>query len=83
MKKASEEMRQEYKRSDFQKLERGKHLKQASKGTTVALIGPDLAKVFPSSEAVNQALRGLLGLADQAALITRKPKRASKAAWAV
>ena len=33
-------MRAEYKRSDFAKLERGKFFKEASKGTSVALIEP-------------------------------------------
>ncbi len=38
MKKAETEMRAEYKRSDFVKLERGKFFKEASKGTSVVLI---------------------------------------------
>ncbi len=54
------EMRAEYKRSDFAKLERGRFFKEASRGTSVALIEPQLAKAFPTSEAVNEALRGLL-----------------------
>ena len=56
MKKAEAEMRAEYKRSDFVKLERGKYFKESSKGTSVALIEPKLAKAFPTSEAVNEAL---------------------------
>jgi len=60
MKKAETEMRAAYKRSDFAKLERGKFFAEASKGTAVALIEPQLAKAFPTSEAVNEALRGLL-----------------------
>ena len=76
MKKAETEMRPEYKRSDFGTLERGKFFTKASKGTTVALIDPKLAKTFPTSEAVNEALRGLLALADETARITDRTKRA-------
>jgi len=48
MKKAETEMRAAYKRSDFAKLERGKFFAEASKGTAVALIEPQLAKAFPT-----------------------------------
>lgn len=75
MKKAEKEMRPEYKRSDFGKLERGKFFKGVSKGTSVALIEPKLAKAFPTSEAVNEALRGLLALADETARITGRSKQ--------
>jgi hypothetical protein len=78
MKKDEAEMRAEYKRSDFAKLERGKFFKEASKGTSVALIEPTLAKAFPTSEAVNEALRGLLALADETARITGRSKRITR-----
>lgn len=78
MKKAEPEMRAEYKRADFVKLERGKFFKEASKGTSVALIDPKLAKAFPSSEAVNEALRGLLALADETARITGRSKQGTR-----
>lgn len=74
MKKVDSEMRSEYKRTDFVKLERGKFFKEAAKGTSVALIDPKLAKAFPTSEAVNQALSGLLALADETARITGRSK---------
>ena len=83
MKKAENEMRAEYKRSDFAKLERGKFFKEASKGTSVALIEPNLAKAFPTSEAVNEALRGLLALADETARITGRSKRTTRKRAAV
>lgn len=83
MKKAEAEMRAEYKRSDFVKLERGKFLKEASRGTTVALIDPTLAKAFPTSESVNEALRGLLALADETARITGRSKLAARKRVAV
>lgn len=83
MKKAEAEMRAEYKRSDFAKLERGKFFKQASKGTSVALIEPKLAKAFPTSEAVNEALRSLLTLADETARITGRSKQTTRKRAAV
>ena len=49
MKNAEHEMRVEYKRTDFANLERGKFFKEASKGTSVALIEPKLAKAFPTA----------------------------------
>jgi hypothetical protein len=73
--KAEKEMRAEYKRSDFSTLERGKFFTEVAKGTSVALIEPSLAKAFPTSEAVNEALRGLLAVADETARITGRAKR--------
>ena len=72
MKKAEDEMRSRYKRSDFAKLERGKFYAEAAKGTSVALLEPAIAKAFPTSEAVNKALHGLLTLTKQTARITRR-----------
>lgn len=83
MKKIEDEMRSEYKRTDFVKLERGKFFKEVAKGTSVALIDPKLAKAFPTSEAVNQALRGLLALADEAARITGRSKLTARKRAAV
>lgn len=83
MKKDEDKMRAEYKRSDFAKLERGKFYKEAVKGTTVVLLDPALAKAFPSSEAVNEALRGLLTLATSATRITGRSKRTPRKRAAV
>jgi hypothetical protein len=70
MKKAKGEMRKEYQRSDFSKLERGKFYAEAREGTSVALLEPDIAKAFPTSKAVNDALHGLLSIAEEASRIT-------------
>ncbi len=70
MKKPKDTLRKEYKRSDFAKLERGKFFAEASKGTSVALLDPVVAKAFPTSEAVNEALHGLLDIAEQVSRIT-------------
>lgn len=76
MKKA--DMRDEYTRADFPKLERGKFHKEAAKGTAVALLDPEVAKAFPTSDAVNKALAGLLLIANEARKLTEKPKRAPR-----
>lgn len=72
MKKAKDEMRPEYKRSDFARLERGKFYAEVAKGTAVALLDPPIAKAFPTSKAVNDALHGLLALTEQTSRITMR-----------
>ncbi|MHB8799643.1 MAG: hypothetical protein ACYDBY_14375 [Thermoanaerobaculia bacterium] len=66
MKKANQasdtDMRPEY---DFSRGVRGKYFGRYQKGTNVILLEPDVARVFKSSEAVNEALRGLLKVAGQ------------------
>ena len=49
-------MRDEY---DFSGGERGKYAKRYREGTNLVRLDPDVAKVFPTSEAVNRALRDL------------------------
>ncbi len=61
--KLDDELRAEY---DFSKLKggvRGKYAKQFHAGTNLVLLEPDIAKVFPNDEAVNEALRQLIKIA--------------------
>ena len=68
MKKAKEmndlrdELRSEYKLADFKsKGVRGKYYKRImAEGTNVVLLDRDVAKAFPDSIAVNEALRSIL-----------------------
>lgn len=39
---------------------RGKYLESFRSGTNVVLLHPDVAKAFPTEEAVNNALRSIL-----------------------
>ncbi len=39
---------------------RGKHYREYRKGSNVVLLQPDVAQAFPSEDAVNEALRGIL-----------------------
>ena len=50
------DMREEY---DFSKGVQGKYAKRYEEGTNVVVIEPDVAKVFPDHDSVNQALRSL------------------------
>jgi hypothetical protein len=72
LKKAKDQMRAEYKRSDFARLERGKFFAEVAKGTAVALLDPPIAKAFPTSAAVNKALHGLLARTEQTSRITMR-----------
>nr|VFK21023.1 MAG: hypothetical protein BECKLFY1418C_GA0070996_108316 [Candidatus Kentron sp. LFY] len=64
MKKANsqdmDELRPEYRRTDFGELVRGKYANRASEETNVVVLEPDVAEAFPNDKAVNDALRGLL-----------------------
>jgi hypothetical protein len=51
------EMLEEY---DFSKGVQGKYAKSYAGGTNVVIIEPDVAKVFPDCDSVNQALRSLI-----------------------
>jgi len=80
MKKAKSELndwtRPEYKRADFRKLVRGKYANRIQRSTNVIVLDPQVAKVFPNDEAVNNALRELIGATRSA---TRSIKRKGKA----
>lgn len=66
-KSQSDELRAEYKRSDFSQLERGKHYKRIKANSNVVVLDPEIAAVFPNSDAVNKALHSLVELAAAAA----------------
>ena len=57
MKKAgSDELRSEYRRDDLGLGVRGGYLESYRAGTNLVLLDPDVAKAFPTDEAVNRAL---------------------------
>ena len=78
MSKVKEEMRAEYKRKDLGKGVRGKYFERYAKGTNLVLLSDKVAKAFPTTEAVNEALLGLLALTEQTAGITVRPKRTTR-----
>ena len=62
-------MRSEY---DFRGGVRGKYAARYAKGTNIVLLEPDVAKLFPDSRAVNEALRAL------ALVASRQARRVSR-----
>lgn len=73
MKKAkSEELRPLYNREDLGTGVRGKYFESYQKGTNLVLLSPDVAKAFPTEEAVNEALRSLINLAQKSIGLTRR-----------
>jgi hypothetical protein len=77
MKKA-DDMRAEYRREDLGKGVRGKHFAAYQKGSNLVLLTPELAKIFPTNEAVNAALESLVGVARSATGMTGRPKRPAR-----
>jgi hypothetical protein len=65
-------LREEYDLSKLGPGVRGKYYRQATAGTNLVLIEPDLAEVFPDGESVNRALR-LLAETAAAARSKRRP----------
>lgn len=74
----NDELRPEYKRSDFGELVRGKYVERLAKGSNIAVLDPRVAQAFPSSEAVNEALLSLLELAEKTSRLKRRPARRSR-----
>jgi hypothetical protein len=70
--KAVDELRPEYRRSDFGKFVRGKYAARVATETNVVVLEPELAEAFPNAKAVNEALRGLLDVAATTARLTRR-----------
>ena len=67
--KTGSEMRAEY---DFSRGIRGKYARRYQQGTNVVMLQPDVARVFPNAEVVNESLRAL------AVIIQRQKSLASK-----
>jgi hypothetical protein len=55
-----DEVRHEYDFASMKGGVRAKYYEEYRKGTNVVLLQPDVAEAFPTEEAVNEALRGIL-----------------------
>lgn len=73
--KHGDDMRKEYDLSKLAGGVRGKYYRRATAGTNLVLIEPDLASMFPDSEAVNRALRVLAEAAQAAGASKRRRSR--------
>ena len=69
---STERIRTKYLREDLGKGIRGKHYAAFQKGSNLVLLTPELAKIFPTNEAVNSALESLVGVARSA--ISKTPR---------
>ena len=74
-KTATDELRPEYKRSDFGVMVRGKYTDQLRSNSNVIVPEPEVAELFPNAAAVNSALRSLAEIAQRAGSSRRRPRR--------
>ncbi len=68
----SVELRREYRREDLGPGVRGKYFESYRKGTNLVLLSPDVAKAFPTEDAVNNALRSPIEIAKKSTGVTRR-----------
>ncbi len=73
----ADELRSEYKRSDFKMMERGKYYQRVKKNSNVIILDPDVAAVFPNSVAVNKALQSLIEVGKSVSQVQSSSKRRS------
>ena len=67
----NDELRPEYDETLLKNGIRGKYAKQYAAGTNIARLDPDVAAAFPNEEAVNEALRFVLKVMDDAKHLAR------------
>jgi hypothetical protein len=58
-KSADNDLRAEY---DFSQGARGKYFRRYQRGANVVVLEPDVAKIFPNADAVNDSLRALANI---------------------
>ena len=63
-----DDLRPEYDATVLKDGVRGKYAARYQAGTNLVLLAPDVAAVFPTSEAVNEALRLLMQVAKRSTL---------------
>lgn len=64
-----DELRPEYDETLLKNGVRGKYVQRYRRGTNLVLLAPDVAAAFPTDEAVNNALRLLIKVAQQAVTV--------------
>lgn len=71
-KRRSDDLRPEYDLARLKGGVRGKYYQQATAGTNLVLLEPDVARAFPDSNSVNRALRLLHEVATSSSIRSRK-----------
>lgn len=61
----SDDLRDDYSPSLIRTGVRGKYAKKYASGTNLVLLAPDVAAAFPNADAVNEALRMLVRVAQR------------------
>ena len=74
----NDELRPEYRREDLGPGVRGKYFEAYRAGTNLVLLSPDVAKVFTTEQAVNDALRSLIDVALRSVGPTKRSSRRRK-----
>jgi hypothetical protein len=74
----NDELRPEYRREDLGPGVRGKYFEAYREGTNLVLLSPDVAKAFPTEQAVNDALRSLIEVAQRSVGPTKRSSRRRK-----
>jgi aminoglycoside phosphotransferase (APT) family kinase protein len=69
---ADDDMRPEY---DFSNAVRGKYYERYKASSNVVVLEPDVSRVFPNADAVNQALRVLASVAQARVPVPRRRGR--------
>ena len=69
---SDDEMRPEYKREDLGSSVRGKYYDNYQAAHNIVLLNPEVAKAYPTEEAVNDALLSLIQVAQKS---VGKPRR--------
>ncbi len=72
--KQENEIRSEYKRENLGVGKRGKYYEAYKKSHNVVLLQPEVAKAFPTEEAVNKALMSLIKVAQTSIGLTKQPR---------
>ncbi len=73
--KVTDEIRPEYKREDLGKGVRGKYASAYAEAHNIVLLDPEVAKAFPSEEAVNKALMSLMKVARESVDLTKNSSK--------
>jgi len=79
-KRDRDDLRPEYDPPRLKGGVRGKYYKQATAGTNLVLLEPDVARAFPDSASVNRALRLLQEIATKSSKSTRSSSNAKRRA---
>lgn len=71
--KKKDELRAEYKRSDFPKgFVQGKYAERLREASNIVVLDPEVAQAFPNQEAVNSALLSLIQIAKKTTHLTSR-----------